>query len=398
MFDRDYQESLLLKATQKTFMKQCGGLLRPDIFDLDLQPVVERVCKEWTKKRVLTKAQLSQVAKKHDLAIKDMKVSRDHDFDEEELTTFIRDRVLRDAFSEAQALREEGAYEKAEKLVSDAFIEARLTALPGSSLPDLLVSEGKVAHRANLLPTGLRQLDEEAWKGGVGTGELAIVMARTNGGKSTFLSFLGSNALMAGKKVFHLSLEDSAGSVLSKYQSRILTQEKGSWSAIQKRLHKKGAELYIVSGSAYSWSIADIDRKAPKVDLIIVDYIDYCRPPGQSIGQDYKDLGDICAEMKRIGKNRGICVWSASQMNRVGYDQAVPDVSQVEMSMRKVMLADQVLIIHQLPKEKIPDADGNARCTLVVGKNRHGPSGGLMDAKVNWADVTFWEKGWEVKV
>ena len=68
-------------------------------------------------------------------------------------------------------------------------------------------------------PTGLEALDEKTiLNGGLGRGELGVIVANTGVGKSHFLVSLGAEALKRGKNVVHYTFElrETAVGILNK--------------------------------------------------------------------------------------------------------------------------------------------------------------------------------------
>jgi KaiC/GvpD/RAD55 family RecA-like ATPase len=60
---------------------------------------------------------------------------------------------------------------------------------------------------------------DEICKGGLGSGELGVVIAPTGAGKSMVLVHLGTEAIKAGKTVIHYTLELADSVVASRYDS-----------------------------------------------------------------------------------------------------------------------------------------------------------------------------------
>ena len=71
------------------------------------------------------------------------------------------------------------------------------------SIADVLANRPKPK---DAIPTGLPEIDK-LWRGGVYPGNLALIMAPTNVGKSMFLCWLAAMAYAADKRVFYFTYE-----------------------------------------------------------------------------------------------------------------------------------------------------------------------------------------------
>ena len=70
----------------------------------------------------------------------------------------------------------------------------------------------------NAVTTGWDQIDDIC-KGGLGAGELGVVIAPTGAGKSMVLTHLGAQAVKEGKTVIHYSLELAESAIGNRYDS-----------------------------------------------------------------------------------------------------------------------------------------------------------------------------------
>ena len=82
--------------------------------------------------------------------------------------------------------------------------------------------------RRQTCPTGLPQIDApEILNGGLGRGELGVVVAPTGVGKSHFLVQIGAEALRVGKNVVHYTFELTETSVGLRYDSNLCSIPSG---------------------------------------------------------------------------------------------------------------------------------------------------------------------------
>ena len=385
-FDRDYQDSLLAKLCDDSFMFQCGPLLQPDVFVPELQDLVSEVLQRYSDNaEVLSRPQLKQLGTTYGVSIPSA-VNTPHAFDRAELVRFVKHSEIRLALAEAHVANEGGDFDEAVERVLRA--KERFPAAPSDAIEDVLSSNASLAGitRTGCISTGLHHLDS-VLGGGPGGGDLGILLAPTSGGKTSLLCYLGSTALGLGLKVFHVTLEVPSIEVVRKYRAALTGLSKSTdrqWNDIRSKMSKKGGKLMIQEYPPGTVSMWQMEKAMPKdVDLLIIDYGDYVKP-SYSTGKKHEDLGKAFEEMKRVGMARHIPVWTASQINRNGYDKNVADLEDVAGSIEKCFIADQVVSIN--PK-------GANDLTLFVAKNRHGGRDHQVKVKVDFATCSFTETG-----
>jgi len=396
-FDRDYQKEVITKFQSGVFMEDVGYLLDSSMFDADLQDCVKACLVLYRKtKKTLSAAQLKQVATRYAVTLK-RPTAGNHHFDKETVLSFARYRTLRDAGVKFHDLLEHGKFDRARSIISDL----RMPMLASDGAPDILTTTLPMTRRENIVTTGLEGLDESL-KGGVGAGNLAVVLAPTSGGKTSFLCHVGSAAALAGKKVYHVSLEIDVGEVTAKYRCCLMGENqpegiaalrkfKKRWTAMQKRVKRKQGRIQVRHYGQGELSTAELEAELPEdIDLLIVDYLDYLRPADGGFGIGYIDLGRLSVGLRRIGDRRKIPVWTASQINRAAYDKDVADVEDVEASIQKMQSCTQALSLNQQKSEKKVDIKtGTSTGVLAVIKNTYGERGAQFEMEVNWGQCSF---------
>lgn len=394
-FDEAYQMELINKMTSKKFLEKTGHLIRPEFFDPALEPVVKRIIGHWQKhKKVLTSSQVNQLFKKHDIKKEQVSLDGVH-FDLEELTSFAKDRILREASLRFHAFREQGRFDKAVHAISEA---PKMFPQSDSALSDMLKNFKALPRRKNLVPTGISSLDE-ALNGGVTGGDVACVMAQTGGGKTTFLCSLAAQAAEIGLKVFYATLEVPGLEVQAKLRKRLTASARPSqrgWKTIAQRLSRKKSRVVVSEHPPNTINVAELEQQIPKdTNLLIVDYADKLRSVTGEFGGGYEILGIIYDELKRVALQWEIPVWTASQINRTGYTNDRPGIGATEGSLKKPMNSNVVImLIHPDEQGHMQRADedtGNVQLDLWLEKNTFGPAALKFPLTVNWAQGTFEE-------
>jgi replicative DNA helicase len=248
----------------------------------------------------------------------------------------------------------------------------------------------------NAIPTGLPEIDrKEILNGGLGEGELGVIVAATGVGKSHFLTAMGCSALLQKKNVVHYTLEMLEPAVGIRYDSnltntdsldvidskdKILEQYKTipMGSLIIKHYPPRTASIYTLR--------AHLERLALKgfrPDLIIVDYADLLRSSRQYDSLRH-ELQLVYEELRAFAIEMGTPVWTASQSNKEGSNNEVIDLGNMSEAYGKAMTADVVLSISRLSHEK---ALGVGR--LFVAKNRAGRDGIVYPINIDTARSKF---------
>ena len=248
----------------------------------------------------------------------------------------------------------------------------------------------------NCVPTGIDELDKkEIMNGGLGAGEIGVIVAPTGVGKSHFLTMLGANALRAGIDVLHYTFELSETAVGVRYDSnlcdidsnqvieskeKILESYKGMklGRLIIKEFPTNTASIYTLRSH-----IERLDVKGFKPGLIIIDYADIMRSTRQYDSLRH-ELKLIYEELRGFATEKHIPIWTASQSNKEGSNADVVDLSNMSEAYGKAMVADVVLSISRKSHEK---STGWGR--LYVAKNRAGRDGLVYPVKIDTARSKF---------
>ena len=232
----------------------------------------------------------------------------------------------------------------------------------------------------------------ELLDGGLGKGELGVMVAPAGIGKSWALMNVGAHLVKQGKTVLHYTLELNQAYVGLRYDSVITgianQNLKHYQDDIKEQLEKLDGELIIKHYPTKSVSVMGIRAHVEKCimqdkkpDVIIVDYADLLRGHGQ---EKRHELEGIYEELRGMAGEYDIPVWTASQANRSALEEDVIDASKVSESYGKVMVADFVLSLSRKVQDKLA---GTGRWHVI--KNRFGPDGITLPSKMNTSNGQF---------
>jgi replicative DNA helicase len=250
--------------------------------------------------------------------------------------------------------------------------------------------------RREAVPTGLAELDaKEILNGGLGRGEIGVVVAPTGVGKSHFLTMLGANAMRAGVNVLHYTFELSENQVGLRYDSNLcdidssdICENKDKVLAIYKdnKLGRLKIKEYPTNTASIYTIRSHVERltlRGFKPGMIVIDYADIMRSTRQFDSLRH-ELKLVYEELRGYAQEQGIPIWTASQSNKEGSDTDVVDLNNMSEAYGKAMVADVVVTISRRSHEK---STGLAR--IYLAKNRAGRDGLLYNAVVNTARSQF---------
>lgn len=248
----------------------------------------------------------------------------------------------------------------------------------------------------NAVPTGLGELDKkDIFNGGLGAGEIGVVVAPTGVGKSHFLINLGAYALTQGIDVLHYTFELSESAIGLRYDSNLCGMDSNTVidnkdQVLEKYKDMKLGRLIIKefptnTASIYTLRshIERLDVKGFRPGVIIIDYADIMRSTRQYDSLRH-ELKLIYEELRGLAGERGIPIWTASQSNKEGSQSDIVDLSNMSEAYGKAQVADIVVGISRKSHEK---STGFGR--LYVAKNRAGRDGLVFPLKIDTARSKF---------
>lgn len=232
--------------------------------------------------------------------------------------------------------------------------------------------------------------------GGLGRGELGIVIASTGAGKSMAMVAIGANALSAGLKVLYITLELSAEVIGLRFDSALtgfkLGELKSFKNEVFDQISKCDGQLKIKEYPARSASLVTIHnhidkliRSGWKPDLVIVDYGDLLKPVGIAQRELRHDLESIFTGMRGLAQEFNSAFLSASQVNRAGAaNMELVTMEHISEAYSKCFNADFIFAITRTLRDR-----QNNTGKMFIAKNRNGPDSIIFPILMNTADVSI---------
>ncbi len=290
---------------------------------------------------------------------------------------FCRKQKLKEAMVKSAKLINTCSFDEISKLINDAIILGESNDFGYDYVKDF---EKRFELKArNPISTAWPEFDT-LMGGGLGSGELGVVIAPTGAGKSMVLAHLGAVAVKAGKTVVHYTLELSDVVVAQRYDSCITkvslnelfqykelireTVEEIDGTLIVKEYPTKSASVNTLRSHLERLKARDI-----KVDTIIVDYGDLLKPITKN-KEKRVELESIYEGLRGLAQEFECPIWTASQTNRSGLNAEVITMEAISEAFSKCFVADFIFTVSRTVQDK--QTNGGR---FFVAKNRFGPDG-----------------------
>jgi len=232
--------------------------------------------------------------------------------------------------------------------------------------------------------TGIPQLDDKkVLNGGLGNGEVGIIVAPTGVGKSHVLVSMAAQALIKGKNAFYYTMELSENLVGLRFDSHITTiptlelfEEKEAVKELLEATKGTMGNLVIKKFPARSVNVntlrAHIEKmtyEGIKPDLVVVDYAGIMRST-ERYDLPRLEMTMVIQELRALADELQIPLWTALQSNKEGAKSDFIDVTNSAESYGQAGEADFVLGLQRTAAQK-STGFGN----IFVAKNRAGIDG-----------------------
>jgi replicative DNA helicase len=312
------------------------------------------------------------------------------------LTGFVRQQRLKSAIVDATTYVREGNLDNAETVLNNALKSTLDIFHPGIQFTD---SQNSLRFFDELTPsymTGVKPLDD--MKFGPAPGELMVILAPANRGKTWFMVHLGKFCAIQRLKVLHLSLEMSEEKMAQRYVQTFFsygkrkaeasyvkfnTDEMGRFTTmslsdivrptIQQTTEANSMKVYHdliqkldrVHGRLKLWikrfptgalTISGLEAYLDSMDrfyhyhpdVLLVDYADLMNLDSSHLRTE---TGKLYKELRRIAVERNIAMVTASQANRLGEDAKIITLKHLAEDYSKAATADNIIAYCQTSQE-----------------------------------------------
>ena len=310
----------------------------------------------------------------------------DLEYIKNEFTDFCKNQNLKGVILQSVDLLQAGQYDKIKDLVDSAMKVGTETDLGHDYKIDF--DERANELKRSTVPTNWQPIND-LMDGGLGPGELGVVVAPSGVGKTWILTALGADAVRRGLSVVHYSMELSEHYVGARYDTVFTqipsTDLKERKEEVKHKIESLQGKLLIKYFPPKGVSVRKLNQHIEKMmisgnkpDLIIVDYADLLLSDSNKHDSTYAEQGGVYIDLRGMGGQLEIPIWTASQTNRSAIDSEVIEADKIADSYAKVMNADFIMSWSRKSKDKLNDT---ARAHIM--KNRFGPDGITFPCKMN---------------
>ena len=356
----------------REYYNQYKDVISMNVFKIKIQEIDSDLL------RVNVKDVLREVFK--NMEAQDLNYVKDKSLD------FHKTQVLKDAIvRSAEIIERDGNTDEIKSLIDTAMKAGVERDLGHNYFEDF---EKRYEESARITTPTPWDIINELMQGGLGAGELGVIVSPAGIGKTWVLCAMGAYAISQKLNVVHYTLELNEAyvglrydSIFSGFEGQNLKYHK---EEVMERIFKLDGKLTIKYYPTKSCTVNTLSahlKKAmtfgEKIDMVIVDYADIMRDIHKTREMRHA-LGNIYEDLRGMAGEFQIPVWTASQANRSALDEDVIEASRIAESYAKIMVADFVMSLSR----KIEDKISNTGRFHVI-KNRFGPDGLTYPARIN---------------
>jgi len=314
---------------------------------------------------------------------------KDAAYVKEHALEFCKKQKLKEAMLKSVELLKDNSFEKIKSTLDDAL---KLGTDTDFGYDYILDFEKRFELKArNPVTTGWKEIDNII-HGGLGKGELGVVVAPTGAGKSMALVHLGAQAIKQGRNVIHYTLELQDTVIGNRYDACItgfgLNALHGLKDEIYEKIKDMSGGLIIKEYPTKSAStqtlrahLEKLRKREVPIDMIIMDYGDLLRPVAAQ-KEKRNELESIYEELRGIAQEYECPLWTASQTNRSGLNAEVITMESISEAFNKCFVADFICSISRTIDDKVSNT-----ARMFVAKNRNGPDGLVYPMHMNTKNI-----------
>jgi replicative DNA helicase len=313
--------------------------------------------------------------------------TNDAEFVKNEFLNFCKNQKLKNAIMQSVDFLKGGQYDSIKRIVDDALKAGTERDIGHDYARDIALRMSETAR--DTINTGWDVIDDLT-NGGLGPGELGVIISSAGGGKSWCLASLGKSAMQSGKNVLHYTLELNECYVGLRYDScftgipfqDIMEHEEKVKNVVANIKGKLLIKEYPTKSVGVSTILAHANlanTMGYPVDMVVIDYADILSPGNHgNNANSYVEQGGIYEDLRGLAGELGVPVWTASQASRSSLDDNIIEAQKVADSYRKIMTADFVISLSRKATDKVSSTG-----RFHVIKNRFGPDGLTFPSRVD---------------
>ena len=239
------------------------------------------------------------------------------------------------------------------------------------------------------IPTGIGKIDETL-EGGLGKGELGVIIGPTSFGKTSLTTAMASHAACNGYKVLQIVFEDRIKQIQRKHLGRITGIEAKDLSKPdvidlvrqtidafpqKEKLEKNLRIVKFPSGEKTARQLEKFIKKLInsgfKPDLTIIDYFECLEHESdKSSSNEFSQEGKTMRRFEAMAGELDMAIWIPSQGTKDSINLELVTMDKIGGSVKKAQIAHVIMSI-----ARTVDDIANNKATIAILKNRAGKSG-----------------------
>jgi replicative DNA helicase len=221
---------------------------------------------------------------------------------------------------------------------------------------------------------------------GLWRGNLGIIFARPEVGKTTFCSFLASSYVKQKKKVVYWANEEPAHKIklriIQSHFNKTLSELEQQRDVLRTR-YQEEIQPYLVIMDSVGTSIEEVNEygQLNKPDVMFCDQLDKFKVRGD-FGRGDERLKEIYINAREIAKRNNLLLWAVSQASYEAHDRPFIDYAMLDNS--KTGKAGEADMIIGIGKTGSSEVENNVR-HVCISKNKINGWHGMINCNI---DVT----------
>ena len=250
---------------------------------------------------------------------------------------------------------------------------------------------------AEVIPSPWTQLNRYLKDGGIGSGQLVTIAARTSVGKTVMATNWAAHAASLGKKVMYISLEVDETDIIKRmvaYSNDIFLSDLSPTKASANDFAKE--KIATAFDNISNWDVIVDDepgltldkitakaytkKKTDGLDVLFIDYLGLISISGRS---KREEMATLSRTFKILARRLGIPIVILAQVNRErrGDEDPMPHLSDIKDAGDIANDSDVALILHR----DLHDDSIEKKMTVLLEKNRGGQTGKFMSFPIELA-------------
>jgi replicative DNA helicase len=298
---------------------------------------------------------------------------------------FCKQQVLKKELKTVEKIIENGDFEEYRK-IEQIIQKALQVGATSDDIRDVFENVSGALEKDSRVPVPLGIIGiDNLLKGGLGIGELGVVLAPTGTGKTTLLTKIANSAHAAGKNVLQIFFEDNVTNILRKHYTiwtgiapdDQLERKEEVIAKVKEIEENSKGQLKLLKMPSDSVTISEIKSKIRKlhsegfnVDVLLIDYVDCISPERSTFGEEWKGEGSIMRSLEAMTSEFNIAIWTATQGNRESIASEVVTTDQMGGSIKKAQIGHVVMSVGKTMEQKEHNL-----ATMTLLKSRIGRDG-----------------------